>query len=543
MRPATVPTLLLLAACGGDQKLGTFDTKPSVSISHPSSGSMYEEGDTIDFIAIVDDDQTASVDLTVQWVSSIDGELPGALPPDGTGQVIYSTASLSDGNHTITLRVTDDGAQSGDSSVTLTINDVPDAPQISVIHPASGESGSEGTAFRFAVQVSDAQDPPDALLVEFESDVDGIFCTPTADATGLAECSAELTPGDHHLMLRATDRNALTTTEDVYFAVVPGTQRDDDGDGWTEAQGDCDDGDGSVHPNATEYYNERDDDCDGLVDEGTVAYDDDGDGRAEIDGDCDDDDASTFPGATELCDGIDNDCDGTVDETTTCYDDDGDGWTEIEGDCADDSGISYPGAPEVEDGRDNDCDGIVDEGTNNYDDDGDGYSENAGDCNDASASISPAATETCDGYDNDCDGSMDEAGASGCLTYYYDYDGDGYGVSTSQCLCSSSGYYRASTPNDCYDYNASANPAATSYSASSRGDTSYDWNCDGTESHYYTARGTCDWDIFTCPMTSGWYSSDPGCGGSGSYITGCELSGFPYTSCDTRTTTYSQLCR
>jgi hypothetical protein len=193
--------------------------------------------------------------------------------------------------------------------------------------------------------------------------------------------------------------------EDCDDIIDEGTEGyDDDGDGWTENDGDCNDGDGAVSPDQVEdLENGIDDDCDGVVDSGTT--DNDGDGYSEEAGDCDDTDATAYPGSEEEPDTFDDDCDDIIDEGTTAYDDDEDGWTEDDGDCDDTDATIYPSAPELEDWTDNNCDGRVDEGTDHYDDDGDGFTEDGGDCDDADDTVSPAELETAgDGVDNDCDG-------------------------------------------------------------------------------------------------------------------------------------------
>ena len=77
---------------------------------------------------------------------------------------------------------------------------------------------------------------------------------------------------------------------------------------------DCDDTTDAISPNATEIENDLDDNCDGLIDEGTPGFDNDGDGYSASEGDCDDADDSISPTTQEICDGLDNNCDENIDE-------------------------------------------------------------------------------------------------------------------------------------------------------------------------------------------------------------------------------------
>ena len=90
---------------------------------------------------------------------------------------------------------------------------------------------------------------------------------------------------------------------------------DQDGDGFTPEQGDCDDTDYFISPGAggADVFDEIDNDCDGEVDENA---DQDFDGFTPEEGDCNDLDSSVNPYAVDSGlnpDGIDNDCDGIID--------------------------------------------------------------------------------------------------------------------------------------------------------------------------------------------------------------------------------------
>lgn len=143
-------------------------------------------------------------------------------------------------------------------------------------------------------------------------------------------------------------------------------------------------------------------------------------GAATVDGDCDDTDAEVNPDASERCNGVDDDCNGRTDdgveEVRYWPDDDGDGFGDAsapaeEGcdmpsgyvtnndDCDDGNRAIHPDADEYCNGWDDDCDGAVD-GSDALD--ADYYFEDA----DGDGFGDPATYDLmCDGADNglDCD--------------------------------------------------------------------------------------------------------------------------------------------
>jgi len=282
---------------------------------------------------------------------------------------------------------------------------------------------------------------------------------------------------------------------------TPHGDPDEDLDGFTAADGDCDDQNGGVFPGATETCDGLDNDCNDQIDDGIMRQfyvDHDGDGFGDADaivedckqseglvlvaGDCNDRDESVHPDAGELCDAanVDEDCDGLFG--------------------ADD--------PDVQDARvfyadsDGDAYGLAGSTPTIACDQPAGTVTNAYDCDDDNALVNPSQLEVCDGasLDDDCDGMVDDADPESLKTDYWpDVDEDTFGderiAATHTCFdLTSSGYVL--NGEDCDDQVTAVNPDAVELC----GPDHVDDDCDGrideadsdTDTHNWYVDGDAD---------------------------------------------------
>ena len=231
---------------------------------------------------------------------------------------------------------------------------------------------------------NDCNDNSAAVYPGAEELCDGLDndCDSQVDEGAVGQCVTYYRDGDNDGWGLASDSQCLCGPQGNYTSTTPG---------------DCNDSNGGVNPDAIEFCNGIDDDCNSAADEegatGCTWYYKDSDQdlfgdstsskcicnaqpphTVTLGGDCNDASPAINPDAIEVCDGVDNNCDSNAD--LGCDDDD-DNYCDASmqvvgtpavcssggGDCNDQNNAVYPGKAESCNLVDDNCNGVTDEGS------------------------------------------------------------------------------------------------------------------------------------------------------------------------------------
>lgn len=150
-RPLLV--LACLTGCGlisPDKGVDTAaGSPPMLNILTPARGEVIAESVGVQLVVMASDDQSGFADLTLSWVSDIDGAVagPAALQPDGTAR---ATLTLSPGTHNLTGTVVDADGDVDTAERTFVVDGMPGAPEVGITpaEPSSTDALVAALAFQ-----------------------------------------------------------------------------------------------------------------------------------------------------------------------------------------------------------------------------------------------------------------------------------------------------------------------------------------------------------------------------------------------------------
>ncbi len=182
------------------------NTAPSVTVTNPSNGASFTDGDSINFAGTATDTEDGTISANLSWSSSSDGAI-------GSG-ASFSTSALSVGSHTITASVTDSGGLQDSDAITVTVNAVSnDAPVVAIITPGNGSSSNDGDSVTFTGTATDTEDGNVAASLAWTSSIDG------AIGSGASFATSALSVGSHTITASVTDSGGLPGSANISITV------------------------------------------------------------------------------------------------------------------------------------------------------------------------------------------------------------------------------------------------------------------------------------------------------------------------------------
>jgi hypothetical protein len=179
--------------------LYTVGNAPEVTLEAPLDGDVYNVGESIVFRASVTDAEDTPNNISISWVSSLDGPFSTqGVSSSGISQ--FTNSSLTAGVHTIVVTVTDSDGLYSDSLVTFRVNNPPTAPTVQ-ISPSAPTTSDDLIAI--ALGASDADGDP--ITYSYEWYQNGLSTTHTTSTLSASNTAAgeiwliRVTPNDGYV--------------------------------------------------------------------------------------------------------------------------------------------------------------------------------------------------------------------------------------------------------------------------------------------------------------------------------------------------------
>ena len=195
--------------------VGGANSAPSCEFTSPSSNSVGPVGELVTFLGLVEDVDISASLLQVSWSSDKDGDI-GSSTPDTSGNVIFPYSDLSINTHVISMTVLD---EKGAECVSNLVYTVSTPPNVTITSP-SNTTYNEGETITFSATVSDNEDQPNELSLEWTTSDGTILNSQSATSDGNVEfVFNEIPYGQQVITLTGTDTDGLTASDLISFTI------------------------------------------------------------------------------------------------------------------------------------------------------------------------------------------------------------------------------------------------------------------------------------------------------------------------------------
>ncbi len=216
--PLLLGALLPLITLGcSDQKLGVVSRPPAVTITAPTPGTVFYEGQNIEFQALVEpyDSGEDVTSITHRWVSGNETLCEDEpVNADGYGEcdAIFSVVGLK----TVQVTVTDQRRDRAQATVEIEIVDNT-PPDIEILSPDEDDWFATDELVVFEALVSDQEEDPQNLDVVISSNINGdLGATARPDSSGEYQGAVLFpTPGQHLVTLRVADSYGQSAQDSI----------------------------------------------------------------------------------------------------------------------------------------------------------------------------------------------------------------------------------------------------------------------------------------------------------------------------------------